>query len=40
MKPEEFAGYGASARTLRSFVSGYSDLLATIRDFMIPDPDR
>ena len=40
MKPEEFEQYGASARTLRSFIGGYSDLLATIRDFMVPNPDR
>jgi len=40
MKPEEFEYYGASARTLRSFIGGYSDLLATIRDFMVPNPDR
>jgi len=39
MQPEEFASYGASARTLRSFIAGYADLLATIRDFMIPNPD-
>ena len=36
---DEFERYGASARTLRSFIGGYSELLATIRDFMIPDPD-
>ena len=39
MTPEEFASYGASARTLRSFTSGYADLLATVRDFMMPNPD-
>ena len=40
MKPEEFEHYGASARTLRSFIGGYADLLATIREFMIPNPDE
>ncbi len=35
-----FERYGASARTLRSFIGGYAQLLATIRDFMIPNPDR
>lgn len=39
MKPPEFDHYGASARTIRSFIGGYVDLLATIRDFMIPNPD-
>ena len=35
----EFASYGASTRTLRSFVKSYHDLQATIRDLMLPDPD-
>ncbi len=39
MRPEEFERYGASARTLRSFIGSYADLLATIRDVMIPNPD-
>ncbi|MFW5689801.1 MAG: transaldolase family protein [Spirochaetota bacterium] len=40
MAPEEFDRYGASARTLRSFIGGYYELLATIREIMIPDPDK
>jgi transaldolase len=40
MTPQEFEQYGASARTLRSFIGGYTDLLATIREFMIPNPDK
>ncbi|TVQ19102.1 MAG: transaldolase [Spirochaetaceae bacterium] len=40
LAPDDFALYGASARTLRSFISGYSDLLSVIRDFMIPNPDE
>lgn len=40
MRPFEFERYGASARTLRSFIGGYASLVAKIRDFMIPDPDR
>lgn len=37
--PEQFVRYGAAARTLRSFIGGYSDLMAVIREFMIPNPD-
>lgn len=37
---EEFDSYGASARTLRGFITSYHDLQALIRDFMIPDPDK
>ncbi len=36
---DEFAGYGAAARTLRSFVAGYHDLQAVIRDIVLPNPD-
>ena len=36
---EEFDMYGATARTLRSFISSYIDLVNLIRDFMIPNPD-
>jgi transaldolase len=36
---DEFEYYGATRRTLRSFISGYEDLLRIIRDLMIPDPD-
>ena len=36
---DQFASYGATARTLRSFVSGYWGLVATIDDLLIPDPD-
>lgn len=36
---DEFAGYGAAARTLRSFVAGYHDLQAAIRDIVLPNPD-
>ena len=39
MKPDEFDAYGATARTLRSFIESYHDLTAVIRDFMLPDPD-
>jgi len=36
---EEFATYGASARTLRSFIAGYRDLQAAVRDVVLPNPD-
>jgi transaldolase len=36
---DEFAGYGATARTLRSFVAGYHDLQGAIRDIVLANPD-
>jgi len=36
---EEFEQYGATRRTLRSFILGYEKLLGIIRDFIIADPD-
>ncbi len=39
MTSEEFDVYGPTARTLRSFIESYHDLVAVIRDFMLPDPD-
>ena len=36
---DEFASYGATVRTLRSFVAGYHDLQAAVRDVMLPNPD-
>jgi len=39
MSVDEFDGYGATVRTLRSFIGGYQELVALIRDFMIPNPD-
>ncbi len=40
MTPEEFDGYGATVRTLRGFIASYQDLVAVIRDFMLPNPDK
>lgn len=40
MRPDEFDGYGAAVRTLRQFIAAYHDLQGTIRDFVIPNPDR
>jgi transaldolase len=39
MRPEEFDTYGATVRTLRSFIASVHDLAAVIRDFMLPNPD-
>jgi transaldolase len=36
----EFDGYGATARTLRAFIASYHDLLAAVRDIVLPDPDQ
>jgi len=40
MAVEEFDRYGATVRTLRTFISSYYELLAFVRDFMLPDPDK
>lgn len=34
----EFETFGATARTLRSFVAGYHDLQGVIRDLVLPNP--
>jgi transaldolase len=39
LSPAEFEGFGPSVRTLRAFISAYHDLLAAVRDQMIPNPD-
>lgn len=39
MTPAEFEGFGATARTLRSFIKSFHDLQAAIRDLILPDPD-
>ena len=39
MKVEDFDTLGATVRTLRQFNTGYADLVALIRDFMLPNPD-
>ena len=39
MTVEEFDAYGATVRTLRGFISAYHELLAVMRDFMLPNPD-
>lgn len=40
MTIDEFDGYGATVRTLRTFIGSYTELLACVRDFMLPDPDK
>jgi transaldolase len=39
MSVDEFDDFGATRRTLRGFIASYADLVATIRDFMLPNPD-
>jgi transaldolase len=39
MSVDEFDDYGATIRTLRGFIASAHDLMAEIRDFMLPDPD-
>ena len=36
MKPADFLGYGATQHTLRQFLGGYDDLLASVRARMLP----
>lgn len=40
MTMEEFDSFGATVRTLRSFIGAWHDFVALIRDFMLPDPDK
>jgi len=40
MSVDEFDLYGATARTLRGFCDHYHELLAIVRDSMIPSPDK
>ena len=37
--PAEFDTYGATIRTLRAFIGSYHDLMAAVRDLMLPNPD-
>jgi transaldolase len=39
MTPREFDSYGATVRTLRTFIAAAHDLMAVVRDFMLPNPD-
>ena len=37
--PSEFDSFGATARTLRSFIASYHDLVGVVRDIVLPNPD-
>lgn len=39
LREEQFINFGSTLRTLRSFIAGYDETLATIRNFMLPNPD-
>jgi transaldolase len=39
LSPAEFDSYGATARTLRAFLTSYYELIAFIRDLRLPNPD-
>jgi transaldolase len=39
MAVTEFDAYGATARTLRSFIVSYHDLIGAVRDIVLPNPD-
>lgn len=39
LKPSEFNTFGATARTLRTFLGSYYDLIGFIRDLRLPNPD-
>ena len=36
---DEFDTFGATVRTLRQFIGSYQDLVAVMRDFMLPNPE-
>jgi transaldolase len=36
---DEFDSFGATRRTLRGFIASYADLVAFVRDTMLPNPD-
>jgi transaldolase len=40
MTVDEFDRFGATLRTLRTFIGHYAELVACVRDFMLPDPDK
>lgn len=39
MAVDEFDTFGATLRTLRGFIASAHDLMAEVRDFMLPNPD-
>lgn len=40
MSVEEFDHYGATRRTLRSFIYAFYEIVSFVRDVMLPDPDK
>ena len=40
LSPEEFTHYGATARTLRQFLTANTELEAFVRDVTLPNPDK
>jgi transaldolase len=36
---QQFESFGATVRTLRSFIKSYHDLIGAIRDVVLRDPD-
>jgi transaldolase len=39
MKTSEFDGFGATRRTLRTFIGSYYELVGIVRDLRLPNPD-
>jgi transaldolase len=39
MTVEQFDSFGATVRTLRTFIGSYHELVGMVRDFMLPNPD-
>jgi transaldolase len=39
LRIDEFDTFGATVRTLRGFIASYHDLVATVREVMLPNPD-
>jgi transaldolase len=39
LEPKEFDSYGATVRTLRTFLGSYFDLIGFVRDLRLPNPD-
>jgi len=39
LTPAEFDGYGATVRTLRSFIAAVHELTGIVREYMLPNPD-
>ena len=40
LTPDMFDSYGATVRTLRSFIASLHDLMSVVRDLMLPNPDH